>query len=223
MKISRRNTFERIRGFTLVELMIGMIVSMIIVLGMVGIYRSVAHNAAEVSLGTKIDNQVFTGMLAVDRILQGAGFGLPPEAIAPLNNQFAVTANSVIWYAVSFADPLHSYKKYCNALISDGDGLYYYGPLNGFPGYVCNTLAPPSAIQPINLVQLPDVDAMKLVGKFKFEVSNASTPCFPLGVAGTSQGGAYLLTVTATVFAASDLGSGSARDVKNTVCMFNFK
>ena len=121
------NRFGSIRGFTLVELMVGILVSMVVVLGMVGVYRTVARNAAEVAIGTKIDSQVFSAMLAVDRILQGAGFGLPVGVTPSLGSTFSVTSDSVIW----FVDSDHAY---CNALISDNNGLRWFGATATDPG-----------------------------------------------------------------------------------------
>lgn len=214
MRNAKKGILRFVGGFTLVELMVGILVSMIVVLGMVGVYRTVARNAAEVAIGTKIDNQVFSAMLAVDRILQGAGFGLPEDPAASLGSKFSVDEDSVIWF-------VDSARTYCNALISDSDGLRWFGPTATDPGYSCAGLSLPSVGDAaITLVQTSTVDAMEGTGEFTFSVDGVSPPCSPFGVEGTATGGGYVVTVNATVFAGN---VSASNEIQNTVCMFNFK
>lgn len=212
------------RGFTLVELMVGMVVSMVVVLGMVGVYKTVSRNASEVSLGTKIDSQIFAAMLSVDRILQGAGFGVqngPPdfpnaygevfvgykEDLSEYEFDSADNAKSIVWTAVGGG---------CNALISDESGLRYFGPA----GYSCTNLSMPGGSVPsISLVQRSAAVGFQDIGVFEFSVRNES--CRPFAIdAATVVEGSYIVEISATVFA-GDPSAGNL--LRNEVCMINYK
>ncbi|WEN42613.1 hypothetical protein CKCBHOJB_02212 [Thauera sp. GDN1] len=212
------------KGFTLVELMVGMVVSMVVVLGMVGVYQTVSRNASEVSLGTKIDSQIFSGMLTVDRILQGAGFGVlngPPDFPNAYGAVFVAytedlseyvlgstaAARSIVWSAVGGG---------CNALVSDASGLRYFGP----DGYSCSNLSMPGVGVPsTSLVQRLSAVGFENVGVFEFRVRNE--PCSPFAIdAPTVVEGSYIIEILATVFG-GDRAAGNV--VRNQVCLINYK
>lgn len=201
-----------------------MIVSMIVVLGMVGVYQTVSRNASEVSLGTKIDSQIFSGMLTVDRILQGAGFGVPngppdfPNAYGEVFLAYmedlstyglgsTSAARSIVWLAVGGG---------CNALVSDASGLRYFGP----DGYSCSNLSMPGVGVPsTSLVQRLSAVGFENVGVFEFRVRNE--PCSPFAIdAPTVVEGSYIIEILATVFG-GDRAAGNV--VRNQVCLINYK
>ena len=65
---------DRQLGFTLIELMIGMTISLISVLAMLSLYKTSANITAASKLGANIDGQIAAGLLAADRFMQGAGY-----------------------------------------------------------------------------------------------------------------------------------------------------
>ena len=70
------------RGFSLIELMVGLLVSLIGILSMVAIYQQAGQNGTEMKVGAYLDGQIHVGLLAADRLLQNAGFHSADPALA---------------------------------------------------------------------------------------------------------------------------------------------
>lgn len=66
---SRRN----IKGFTLVELMVGLVISMLIILGMLALYKTAIRFAIPAQLGANAEGQMSAGIIAADKLVQRSG------------------------------------------------------------------------------------------------------------------------------------------------------
>lgn len=85
------------RGFTLVSLMVGLVISMLVILAMLSLFRVVLHFTFDQSSGMQPtaaqDRQATTGLLTVQNQLQSAGFGI---ASAASNTNFAVVSGAAL-------------------------------------------------------------------------------------------------------------------------------
>ncbi|MEJ2065989.1 MAG: type II secretion system protein [Reinekea sp.] len=78
-------------GFTLLEILVGLVITLIGVLTMVAMYQQAGSSGAELKQSAYIDGQIQVGLLAADRILQNAGYkqvaninGKPSEYVQDL-------------------------------------------------------------------------------------------------------------------------------------------
>jgi hypothetical protein len=65
------------QGFNLISLMIGMVISLITVLAMLSLYRTLVGISVESASLAKVEGQKASGLLTAQIALQQAGFGLP--------------------------------------------------------------------------------------------------------------------------------------------------
>lgn len=66
----------RTQGVTLIELMVGLTVSMIVVLAMLQVFKTTMHTTVSAGQGASTDRQRLSGLFASQKILLGAGFGI---------------------------------------------------------------------------------------------------------------------------------------------------
>jgi len=69
----RRNPSGQ-RGFTMIELMVGLVISLFSVLAMLALYKTAANVTAASKLGANVDGQIAAGLLSADRFMQAAGY-----------------------------------------------------------------------------------------------------------------------------------------------------
>lgn len=65
---------HRQRGFTMIELMVGLVISMVSVLAMLALYKTAATVTAASKLGANVDGQIAAGLVSADRFMQSAGY-----------------------------------------------------------------------------------------------------------------------------------------------------
>lgn len=209
-------------GFTLIELMISLVLSLISVVALMAVYKTTAKSAAEASFAANIDGQIALGLLASDRILQGAGYdvasgtGSYGNFIQVYNNTTSATlggsgafGTAVVWkYSATN----------CQALVG-GTSLKYFGGL----GYACTGLELPlNTVSYQILINLPSVTIPNSVTPGLTSINIKSTPnCQPFGINSTVSGGAYTATITANVYVGSS--STLANTVTSSTCLFNFR
>jgi Tfp pilus assembly protein PilW len=91
----------RQQGFTLISLLIGLLMSLVVIISMLGTYKGVVRtlfgNAGTQSTGlawnAQLDGQLTSGMLSAQLALQEAGYGVP-SAVA--NTHFLVITSPVL-------------------------------------------------------------------------------------------------------------------------------
>lgn len=82
---------RRSSGFTLISMMVGLLISSIAILGMMSLYKTLVHNAADSIVRSTLDGQVSSALLTAEMELQGAGFAIPG---ATANNDLVILANA---------------------------------------------------------------------------------------------------------------------------------
>lgn len=84
------------QGFSLISLLVGLVVSMIVILGSMALFNSTLQSNTRASQDARITGERATGLLVAHMELQGAGFGIPsaqPENHLRLISGAALTAN----------------------------------------------------------------------------------------------------------------------------------
>ncbi len=83
------------RGYSLISIMIGMIVSLLATISIMSLYRVVVHNLFDANSGIQQkaaqERQLATGFLTIQNLVQGAGFGVSSPAT---NRQFILVNGS---------------------------------------------------------------------------------------------------------------------------------
>lgn len=214
----KKNT--RQLGVSLVELMVGLVLSLIVLLGMISTFTTLGRSTIEAKLGALNDSKVTTALLTVDRLLQGVGFGLyfPTssygtsiqvfDGISPKN--VGEKGNVLVWKV--------GVSK-CSALIG-GKKLEY------LDSYTCSSVlnVPSTTGIPVFTVGAISLPNAPNSGLFSFEISELANPslsCKPFGIAGSNEGGKYIAIVTAGLYSGSDIYNQNY--LKNETCLFNIK
>ncbi|WP_168400343.1 PulJ/GspJ family protein [Acinetobacter indicus] len=227
------------RGFTLIEILIALTLSIIIILAMLRAFVTTGKVTAEASLGAQSDSSMMLGLIATDRILQGIGFGDTPNygtsfkaykfIGADSSDTYNVTTNSsdnaeyLVW-AVG--------ANKCQALRNASNGLLLYGK---GAGYSCTDLSKPDldddSVSVERLIQINDA-----VQNIQFEASKAAgnkigamtikviqNNCWPFGIVNDADldPGKYQIIITTNTYAAST--ETATQKIENTTCLFNFK
>ena len=154
------------RGLSLVGLLVGLLVSMIVILGMLAIYRSTVQVSVRAGEDAAQSNQKVSGLLRADKYLQSAGFGLvepeyggeslylisgaslsggvggtlsgTPET--PSGTPLQATGNAIIWYREDDADlngAIDNSEKICEGLLARANGNDFDGLLRLLPESNC--------------------------------------------------------------------------------------
>lgn len=226
------------RGFTLIEMLIALTLSIIIILAMLRAFVTIGKVTSEASFGAKTDSGIMLGLIATDRILQGIGYNISNPAVKTY--KFSNDTNNVeylVW-KVS-ADQCRALRNVKVSNIDDG-GLYVYGTDSS--GYTCdNTLQTPDSVTPLpsaeRLIRIEKAiktsgisDDSNKIGTIKIELNSLADTegCTPFGVKNTQDegeepllvGGKYQVVVTVNTYAAS---TTTPQSIRNFTCLFNLK
>lgn len=225
------------RGFTLIEILIALTLSIIIILAMLRAFVTTGKVTAEASLGAQSDSSMMLGLIAVDRILQGIGFG---DASSYGTNfkayKFKDNAGSYTYTVTANSTDNAEYLVWnvgankCQALRNASNGLLLYGKSGG---YACTNLSKPDVdddpverlIQIDGAVQNIQFEASKAADKKigAIHIAVREKECWPFGIVNTTnmKPGKYQVIVRANTYAAST--ESEARIIQNSTCLFNFK
>ncbi|WP_204377431.1 PilW family protein [Aquitalea magnusonii] len=208
-------------GFTLIELMVGMVVGLIVVMTMLSLYKTASKSTAEAGYGAIMDGQIAGGIIMADRLLQSAGYGYASGSnaygstlqvyLASSTVSTGTAGNALVW---------KSGATTCQALVANGNNLIFYGPASS--GYTCSSgLALPASSNasqgiitsvPVTLPNAPAAGSATIV------ISNAICTPFGTGTAVSSAviaSGGYVATLTIQGYAAS-------ASIQNQTCLTNF-
>ena len=88
---------SRMRGQSLVSVLVGVVISLLTIAAMLGLYRNVIDVSGEASRSALRDGNVASALTSAQIYLQEAGFGIKPED--PLLSKFILTQNGkqVVW------------------------------------------------------------------------------------------------------------------------------
>lgn len=215
-------------GESLISLMIGLIISVVVALAMLSMFKVASRYGGQAGQDAAADGQLTSALLRAGMASQDAGFGLATPTLgthlkvisgatltgATLSGTAAAstgTGNVVVWAMSTTA------TKQCAGLYfkdaNDGTGgLYYLGPVDCSAGDVSSwsTMTWTSsrwADRPAN--QSADAYSQTAIS---FTLESAS--CKPFGLDGNSIG-AVMLTISGN--------SRSAQNLAEKQCLFNFK
>lgn len=201
------------RGVSLISLMVGLIISLIVVLGMLAVYKTTIHIAVTSGQDAKHDGELASGLLAAQMQLQGAGFqienatygthlqvlsgaALPQGggAISGTNMAAGAEGNAVVWASVALDGSMH-----CGALLPAGDsgGLAYSSTACANAASWSSTNWPAPSV---------------LVSKGHIQIIAQTTPCKPFGIE-KGDGGAQVTFSTL---------NSNAAVTTSSVCLANF-
>ena len=87
----------RVRGQSLVSVLVGVVISLLTIAAMLALYRNVIDVSGEASRSALRDGNVASALTSAQIYLEEAGFGIEPEN--PLATKFILTQNSkqVVW------------------------------------------------------------------------------------------------------------------------------
>lgn len=226
------------RGFTLIEILIALTLSIIIILAMLRAFVTTGKVTAEASVGAQVDSNMMLGLIAADRILQGIGFG---DAASYGTNFKAYKFNdgSDIYNVTANSSDNAEYLVWqidtgkCQALRNASNGLLIYGQ---DAGYDCTALSKPDVdgnpgdpserlIQINDAVQNIQFEDSKTADKkiAAIHIAVIEKQCWPFGIVNTTdmKPGKYQVIIRANTYAAST--ESAARTIQNSTCLFNFK
>jgi len=88
-----RTPLNQEQGFSLISLLIGVVISMIAILGMMSIFSTTVHSTAQAARDARITGERSTGLLVASSRLQEAGYGI---ADVSRNSHLLLLANAQI-------------------------------------------------------------------------------------------------------------------------------
>lgn len=154
------------QGFSLISTLIGLLISMIVILGMLAIYRTSVQVSVRATEDASQSNQKISGLLRADKHLQSAGFGLAePEyggtnihliangslsggvsgtlsgtAETPSGSPRQASGNAIVWYREDDANlngVIENSEKICEGLLARVSGNEFAGLLRLLPEDNC--------------------------------------------------------------------------------------
>ena len=213
-------------GFSLVELMVTLVVSLVAILSMLSLFQGISRNSTEAKVGARLDGQVQLGLLTAHKLLQGAGYGTGgsygtdlqlingatlDEATGTLTgtlvsstNLTAGTAWALLWRSNGTLAGLHAPATGGLVMLStSGTATPLTGANNNWAAGT-------------TLIAAPSVTSDNLATSGQVGITVASTNCQPPGLpAGGINNGAFTVTLTANGYAA-----GATQTA--TTCLINF-
>jgi|SRR5690606_10709746 prepilin-type N-terminal cleavage/methylation domain-containing protein len=226
------NRYKVQQGFTLVELLIALALSIVIILAMLRAFAITGKVTAESSVGAQLDGGLMLGLVATDRILQGIGFDVDSPKIQFFAGNEADASDWLIWnISAERCQALYNFKDKTKA---KDDGLYLIGAETGFE---CEpeSLARPTDVEGLSEVQsliminraLENAEIANTINKIgdlslSLRALSASQKCLPFGVQyDVSQpGGKYEVVITANAYAGS---VAEPKPLKNVTCLYNLR
>ncbi len=226
---------KRARGFSLVELMVTLVISLVAILSMLSLYQGIGRNNAEARLGARLDGQIQLGLLTAHKLLQGAGFNangtqtssypsdlrLISGAVLNPDDNTVGSDSAVIDIAQNSTGSVDSSTTGWALLWRSGNALAgLYAPQGGglfsLIGNGTNLGWEDNAWAIDNgLVTLPTIIPPNLAGTGQVTITLTRSACDPIGIPiGSLNGGAYSATLAATGYAA-------AATRVSTTCLIN--
>ena len=222
-----RHGARRQSGESLVSLMVGLLVSMVVALAMMSMFKVSNRFTSQAGQDAAADAQVTSALLRAGIATQDAGFGIAGSVLgtqlkvlsgaalsgSTLSGSVAATGasgNALVWAMQTGANAQCAGLLYQDASGGSG-GLYFLGPVTCNSGNVSgwNSLAWTSTLW----AERPANQASAAYNQTKISFSAAAGACKPFGLTATS--GKVLVTIAST--------SRSGAALNEQQCLFNFK
>jgi Tfp pilus assembly protein PilX len=208
-------------GISLISLMIGLLVSLLAVMGMMALYRTVMHTTTESAAYARLSGDRSAALLAAHSYLQEAGFGVedaalgtdlglctPAESAGVLRGGSCAAdgrGNLLLWRVTDGA------MRCAGLHVTSDGGLVYLQP------QTCTGLS--AAGWPSSQRQALFTPGSTAGGFVALELTEE--PCQALGVAGE---GAVRARLESAHPVAADPGAGNASvPIYSTICLLNFR
>ncbi len=117
---------KRCQGATIIGLMIGLLVSMIGILGSLSLYKTLTRASVDATFDTKLDGNAAMALSRVAYELQSAGFGLPKVEPGVQPHLKIISGQVIVWrvgQALNAADANVVCKKISEVEAEDGTGV----------------------------------------------------------------------------------------------------
>lgn len=214
------NKSSKQKGVSLISLLVGLLVSSIVLLGMMVVFRNTIQIVVPASEVARAEGERIAALFASHAMLLEAGFGMDPKAQqgphfgvfkdASLNGG-SITGtlisdgeegNAVLWTKIVEGD------EFCEGLYADEDGgLWRVTEEN------CNDISGGVEGDARRLVEPPrivdeDLDSLAI------RITRAAYPCSPYGIGDAIMGG---IAVTLT------MPNATGQVVESTTCMVNIE
>lgn len=205
----------RQHGVTLIGMMVGLVISMVVILAMLTVYKTTLRVTGETGWGAATDGQRLAALFAAQTLLQEAGYGITAAAFgtdlvvlsgATLGNQLTGTVagalpangNAIVWGSKTASTYM------CNGLYAPASGGLIRLPATG-----CAAATSWNSINWKQVVLVQDDTADRAVS---IQVTHVSS-CQPFGISGTGSLMVKLQTKNST---------STGRTVTATTCLSNF-
>src|SRR5690554_6877278 len=179
----------RKNGFTLIELMVGLLLSSLLMLTMVTLFKQVSHVGLNSSEDSEYESQMEIGMLTIQRLIQNAGYGSGSQndiAIGTYNSKEAI-----FWRAATSYDPnpAATITYQCNGfgIKIEPDGSHYIHRLLLLKASPCsagtNLVNEDWQVeQTIASIKINPQDNPPYTGNPVFQYALSHSPCVPFGI-----------------------------------------
>lgn len=98
MKAIAPSHFNRQNGMSLISLLIGLLISVLCILGSLTLYKNLIHVATETKLDSNHDGQLASAMLVIQLEVQSAGFGIDSPTSASILRHVPATGElQLLW------------------------------------------------------------------------------------------------------------------------------
>jgi Tfp pilus assembly protein PilW len=202
-------------GFTIIELMVGVVISMLCMIMMLMFFKQLSHISLSSSQDAEYDAQLKTGMLVIEKLVQNAGYGSGQLSDIATGTHYGNPA--VFWRFIPdlSATPV-SYQCHGVAEQVVSDGAQKTHRLVILKKTNCGTS---TAVNEGNWEEYQPIVSVKNTSATPlFEYSIAQGDCRPYGI-DKDNAGVRQLTLTAPRQHGTDLG----QNIKTTVCLNNIK
>ena len=212
---------RRQHGVTLIELMIGLTVSMIVVLGMLAVFKTTTFAAANAGRAASTDRMRLSGFYTAQKILVGAGYGID---VPTMDTDLILLSNAT----------LGDDKKLTGtpaAVGGSGINAVLWGAKSDLTHYTCQGLYAPATGGLIRLAEVSCtssatyaslvwtpislIDDRRADYKVQMSATKPSGGCQSFGIAGSGSVAVTLETVNSI--------EGTNRSVATTACLLNFQ
>lgn len=222
------------KGLSLIELLIGMMLSLLAVIAMLALARTATHTASESKFGVQTEGQMATGLLSADKLLKSAGYfavasgptpSYPADLVLVENALVAASGNSgtamsSVPASGSVISPAAGSGQAILWRNRDSMGNYayqgLYAPASGGVWRITgNSMSIGGWVMREALLQSPDIGSSQLrnAGVATFSLRHESTPCRPYGIA--VAGGRYSVILSTQTYSGQQI-------LNSETCLVNF-
>lgn len=234
------------RGATIIGLMIGLLVSMIGILGSLSLYKTLTRASVDATFDTKLDGNAAMALSRVAFEIQSAGFGLPKVEPGVQPHLRIINGQNVVWRVGQVPNAIDA-NVVCKRVVEEAataegagadvdEGIaarkLFIETIDNATSNTCNIAGNLEAIdwsnaqqEVLNITELTRLDAtysktsaQALINISTEAVPGAGATCAPYGMVPTEQS----TLINISHFSSADLNRNAAsRSLEHSVCLGN--